>query len=161
MERPSDNFEWRRLLLEGIEAKYPTPVDTLPKEDVKSVNISHIIVRDKFWRMYAGSSCDLISFEDGVLEFEIFASAKHFTGKRPQALINEIASWNTESHIEKAHSFIAHVYTRKKAVGFAMTASQVTSDKIADMVAELDAPTVDVKMYEWRGAFPIDKDYVI
>ena len=142
-------------ILDEHADRYPEPPLNLCEDDVEKMNWLHCARTDKFWRMYAGSSSDLVSYREGVVEIEIHTSQANIDneGGERRRLRNQIDSWAKEKLLKQAHSYIAHLIVREKAVGANWSANELDPVAIVEKAKEICAPSVDVKVAEWRGQY--------
>ena len=147
-------------ILKEQDAKYPTAPLTLPEEAIEKLNWLHCTRTDKFWRMFSGSSSDLIAYRDGVAEIEIHTSQENIDQEKGERrkLRNQIDAWGKERLLANAHSYVAHLIVREKAVGYACNANEFDADRATEIIKEISAPSVDVKVAEWRGSFERGED---
>ncbi len=138
-----------------FEQEYPNPPDSLPPEDVERLNLRHCVTTDKFWRMFSGSSSDILSYENGIVEIEITTSSKviRAEGKPKWTLHNQIKSWGQERLLSKASGYVAHIMLREKALGFAFSQSELKDLGLQQIIDEIKEPDPDIKVLQWQGLF--------
>tara|TARA_X000000950_G_C13531071_1_gene503650 strand:+ start:73 stop:465 length:393 start_codon:yes stop_codon:yes gene_type:complete len=62
--------------------KYPEAPCELHDTDVDRLSLKHSLTSDKYWRMFAGSSSELLSYKSGVVEIEITTSRQKLDSER-------------------------------------------------------------------------------
>lgn len=150
-----NSFEIGAKLTRELAREYPIPPQALPHDDVERLNLRHCVTTDKFWRMFAGSSSDLLTYRAGIVELEIRTTRKvlEAEGKPKWTIRNQIKAWGQERLLSKAHGFVAHIMLRDKALGYSCDADKVDSSNIDFVIGEMCAPDPDLKVAEWLGSF--------
>mgnify|MGYP001056950739 CR=1 FL=1 len=139
-----------------LDDRYPDAPLSLPSDDVKLLNNAHARGYDKYFRMFAGSSSDLISYIDGVAEIEITTSPANInaegTGERCRKLGNQITAWGHERLLSKAKLYVVHLIQRESAVGFnfKLPLDADAQARMEQVIEEMKTPTADIKVGEWR-----------
>lgn len=135
---------------EHLDARYTGPVDCLPDEDSNILSTLHACETDKFYRMHAQSSCDLVSYRDEVVELELRCREEHYRLRR-YALQNQIRGWARQKLLARARHYIVHIYLRETPAGFCIPGRQATPERLQQEFKALDCPVPDVKTDEIRG----------
>jgi len=116
----------------------PGPAECLPASEIHSINKRHIQQYDRFYRMQAGSSLDLRSFQGGVVELELYCPEFHYR-KRLGAVRSQIGCWARESLLASARTCVIHVYSTSAPFGDHQATEPLTQ------------PRPDIKIDEIRG----------
>lgn len=81
-------------------------------KELQEVRDNHISRVDKLYRMCAGLSSELISFDGKALEIEVRHSGKW--KKEPHETASQLAkSWRRNNLLSKAKSYRVHIYLRE------------------------------------------------
>lgn len=126
--------------------------------DIDAINLSHAHRIDKWFRMYAGLSSELMSYESGVIELEIRKSAKWT--RSHEATARQFAdTWKrSNQELSEAVAFLVHLYDRKVPPGFIQPASSASTKEGRAALAEtikriVEAPVEDIMLATVRGRF--------
>ena len=132
--------------------KYPEAPCELDDADVDRLSLKHSYTSDKYWRMFAGSSSELLSYKNGVVEIEITTSRQKLEseGKPKYSLRNQLISWLNERLLGKATHLVVHIMQREKPVGFALDAKDVDTKITTKLAKNIAKPNSDLKVAEWR-----------
>ena len=128
------------------------------KIDIKTISQRHVRRIDKFYRMCAGLSSELLSYESGVIELEIRKSTRW--DKSPRETANQLAEcWRSGNpELAGASRFLVHIYERKTDPGFIIPKNLVEGAEGAAVRAKMiretvDAPVADILIATLRGRF--------
>lgn len=149
-----------KLRAEFLE-KYPDPPTELPEADVDRLSQKHLYAADKWYRMCSGSSSELLSYKDQVIELEISTTRQTFEaeGKPKYTLRNQIKSWLNEYLLQKAEHMIVHVMERGTPAGLIIDAKDRTPKSIVKRLKQMAEPSADIKLCEWKlSASDLRKD---
>ena len=109
-------------------------------ERLRAINHRHIRRVDKFYRMYAGLSSQLVRFEDDIMYVEIMNTERHIlsTFNTAVAFASRWREWNEE--LAPARGFVVVFKKAKKPTGFSIPVSEDTkslASKVNDAFRQL------------------------
>lgn len=112
--------------------------------DIHTISQRHVRGIDKFYRMYAGLSSELLSYESGVIELEIRRSARW--PKPPEETAAQLAEcWRGHNEeLADAVAFLVHIYERKTDPGFFLPTDSLKGAEGAAILAKKIRETVNV-----------------
>jgi len=126
--------------------------------DIKAISQRHIHRIDKLYRMCAGLSSDLVSYESGVIELEI-RKGKRWP-KPPEVTARQLAEcWrHSNRELSGAVAFVVHIYEQRTPTGFSVPAGQLQDKEAVSVFAEsirqlIKAPVADILIATVRGRF--------
>lgn len=133
------------------------------KEEQEPINLAaisrrHIHGIDKLYRMHAGLSSELVSYESEVIELEIRHGARW--KKSPEVTARQMADcWrNHNPELSAAVAFLVHIYEKPTPPGFCVPAKQLKSKQalqaLVDQVKAMTTnPEPDILLATIRGRF--------
>ena len=132
--------------------------------DIREVANRHINSTDKLYRMCAGLSSDLVSYEDQTIELAIRVTRRWPKSHEVTAL--QLAeSWRREPELSQARGYVVHIYRSERPVGLSVPVPTGSADGpsfpprrewLEAVVAALKAmqgPSTDVLVATVRGDF--------
>jgi len=126
--------------------------------DIQAISQSHVRRFDKWYRMCAGLSSDLVSYESGVIELEIRKSARW--PKSPLVTARQLAEdWRRANPgLSDAVAFLVHIYEQRTDPGFLVPSRSVQGREGVEAIAKkiretMKAPSADVLLATVRGRF--------
>jgi hypothetical protein len=143
-----------RKYLDELEAKYPSPALSYPKEDVAKISVCHFLEIDHLYRDQWGGRTALTGFQDGVIEIAAYSHNIVFTGSphRKRRLLDQIEAWFCNRFLRRATAFTAHIYTSQYE-GCETRCEEERALGAHNFLrfGPLEPTAPDTKAFEWHG----------
>jgi hypothetical protein len=109
----------------------------MTKKEVSAINDYYIRNMDKFWRMYAGVSSQLLFYRDGILYIEIQNSEKNIlsTFNTAVAFANRWRDYNDE--LKNAQGFVVVFKKINRETGFALSTNEGKDALVKQLTASM------------------------
>ena len=134
--------------------------------DLREVAREYINRIDKHYRMHAGLSSDLVSYEDGIIELEIRVT-KRWPKSHEVTALQLANSWRWNDELVQAKGYLVHIYDVQRPVGLSVPAHKSSAEGptqdewLESVVAAMKAmaePSTDVLAATVRGEFTEEWD---
>jgi len=134
--------------------------------DLSEVADRHIYSVDKLYRMHAGISSDLVSYEDEIIELEIRVTERWPKSHEVTAL--QLANcWRRNRELDQAKGYLVHIYDIQRPVGLSVSAQKSSVEAPAreewlrsfvEAMKAMAEPRGDVLVATIRGEFTEELD---
>ena len=134
--------------------------------DLRDVAERHIYSIDKLYRMHAGLSSDLISYEDGIIELEIRVT-KRWPKSHEVTALQLADCWRGQPELDQAKGCLVHIYDVQKPVGSSVPVHKGSAEgpareewmsSFVQAMKAMAEPRTDVLAATIRGEFTGEPD---